>query len=113
MSVVRGRDSFGGRGFGGSSHGNGRGPSRGGFNNQTEISSGSGNGSSSHPQCQLCLKIGHSAKTCWYRYEEYSSFESCNTAIAASFDVDNNWYTDSGATDHITSDLDKLTMHDT
>jgi len=26
--------------------------------------------------------------------------------------VDTNWYTDSGATDHLTSDLDHLTLHE-
>jgi hypothetical protein len=31
--------------------------------------------------------------------------------MAASSAVDNSWYTDSGATDHITDDLDKLKMH--
>jgi hypothetical protein len=117
-AVARGRGSFGGRGSGGSSRGNsrgrghGHGPSRGGFNNQSGKSSRSDSGSSSCPQCQLCLKIGHSAK-CWYRYEEDSSFEPCHAALATTSDVDNNWYTDSGATDHITGDLDKLTMNDT
>jgi hypothetical protein len=33
--------------------------------------------------------------------------------LAASSDIDNNRYTNSGATDHATGDLDKLTMHDT
>jgi hypothetical protein len=33
--------------------------------------------------------------------------------MVASSIVDNSWYTNSGATDHITRDLDKLTMHDT
>jgi hypothetical protein len=51
MSTMRGRGSFGGRGFGGSSHGNGHGrsPSRGSFNNQSGKSSGYGSGSSSRP----------------------------------------------------------------
>jgi hypothetical protein len=30
-----------------------------------------------------------------------------------SSNADPNWYMDSGATDHITGDLDKLTKHDT
>jgi hypothetical protein len=61
----------------------------------------------------LCLKIGHTTKTCWYYYEEDSSFEQRNAALATSSSIDNNWYTDYGATDHIIGDLDKLTMHDT
>jgi hypothetical protein len=37
-----------------------------------------------------------------------------HTAATAttSYNVDNNWYADSGATVHITSELDKLAVHD-
>jgi hypothetical protein len=35
-----------------------------------------------------------------------------NTTLAATSGVDGQWYTDSGATDHITGDLDRLTMHE-
>jgi hypothetical protein len=31
---------------------------------------------------------------------------------SSSFGPNNNWYIDSGATDHITGELDKLTIHD-
>jgi hypothetical protein len=31
---------------------------------------------------------------------------------SSSFGPDNNWYIDSGTTDHITGELDKLTIHD-
>jgi hypothetical protein len=34
-----------------------------------------------------------------------------SSAATASYGSDNNWYIDSGATDHITGELDKLTMH--
>jgi hypothetical protein len=50
---------------------------------------------------------------CWYRYEDDSAIESCTAGMAASSAVDSSWYTDYGATDHITGVLDKLTMHDT
>jgi hypothetical protein len=33
-------------------------------------------------------------------------------AAASSFGADNMWYTNSGATNHIIGDLDRLTMHD-
>lgn len=33
-------------------------------------------------------------------------------ATTASFKVDPNWYSDTGATDHITSDLNRLTMRE-
>jgi hypothetical protein len=113
LSAVRGRGSGGSSRDNSRGRGHGHGPSRGGFNNQSGKSSKSGSGSSSCPQCQLCLKIGHSAKTCWYRYEDNSSFEPRHAALATTSDVDNNWYTDSEAMDHITGDLYKLTMHDT
>jgi hypothetical protein len=39
--------------------------------------------------------------------------ETCTTGSAtASYDNDPDWYTDSSATDHITGELDKITMHD-
>jgi hypothetical protein len=33
-------------------------------------------------------------------------------AATASYEVDTNWYVDSGATDHMTGELEKLTIHD-
>jgi hypothetical protein len=63
------------------------------------------------PQCQLCSKVGHTAKKCWYRYEDNSALEQRSAAFASS-GADPAWYTDSGATDYITGDLGKLTMHD-
>jgi hypothetical protein len=51
--------------------------------------------------------------TCWYRFnEEYISAQCTVAATSTSYSSDNNRYTDSGATDHITGELDKLTMHD-
>jgi hypothetical protein len=32
--------------------------------------------------------------------------------MCTSYGVDTNWYMDSGATDNITSDLEKLSIHD-
>jgi hypothetical protein len=63
--------------------------------------------------CQVSLKIGHTVATCWYRFDkEYVPEPRTAAAITTSSGSDNNWYTDSGATDHITGELDKLTMHD-
>ena len=46
------------------------------------------------------------ALLCRLRYEK-------NVAVATmSYRVYTNWYVDSGATDHIASELDKLTTHD-
>ncbi|KAK1646191.1 hypothetical protein QYE76_063996 [Lolium multiflorum] len=61
--------------------------------------------------CQICGKTGHSAYRCWHRYsEDDGEEEEERGANAASYGVDTNWYSDTGATDHITSELDKLTM---
>jgi hypothetical protein len=113
MNVSRGRGYSGGRGSGSSSCGSGPGrghTQRGGFSNQQGRSAS--NGSSSRPQCQVCSKIGHTAKTWWCCYDDDSNIESLTSGIAASTSTDNNWYTDSRVTYHITGELDKLMMHD-
>jgi hypothetical protein len=33
-------------------------------------------------------------------------------AATSSYTIDSNWYSDTGATDHITSDLDRLAVHE-
>jgi hypothetical protein len=38
--------------------------------------------------------------------------EPRTAASTSSSGADNMWYTDSGATDHITGDLDHIIMHD-
>jgi hypothetical protein len=43
------------------------------------------------------LKLANAANVCWYRFDD---------------EFVPDWYLDSGATDHITSELEKLTMHD-
>jgi hypothetical protein len=68
-------------------------------------------GNSSRPQCQACLKFGHTANKCWHPFNEDYVLEPRTTAATSSSGIDNNWYMDSGATDHITGDLYKLTMH--
>jgi hypothetical protein len=51
---------------------------------------------------------------CWYRFDEDYVPERCTTAAATNSygGCDNNWYIDSDATDHITGELDKLTMQE-
>jgi hypothetical protein len=62
--------------------------------------------------CQVCERTRHTTLDCWYRYDESYSSTNAKTVAAATheYGVDTNWYTDTAATDHITSDLDKLTI---
>ncbi|XBI74553.1 hypothetical protein VPH35_068074 [Triticum aestivum] len=63
--------------------------------------------------CQLCKRHGHDVFDCYKRFDH--SFvrkeRSANNASTGQ-GYDPAWYLDSGATDHITGDLDKLTMHE-
>ena len=62
----------------------------------------------------MCYKRGHVAADCWHRYDDSYVPDERHIAAAASYayGVDSNWYMDSGATDHITGELDKLTICD-
>ncbi|KAK1607720.1 hypothetical protein QYE76_031393 [Lolium multiflorum] len=61
-------------------------------------------------ECQICKKHGHPASECWWRYsdDKKKRDDAEKGAHLASYGVDTNWYADSGATDHITSELNKL-----
>jgi hypothetical protein len=62
-------------------------------------------------QCQVCGKYGHTALCCWKRFDKnFNGPEKTASAGVASYNVDTTWYADSAAIDHITGDLDKLTM---
>jgi histone deacetylase 1/2 len=63
----------------------------------------------------LCGKEGHTVIKCYKRFD--TSFtgvaENKSASLAtASYSVDTNWYIDSGATDNITRELEKLTVRD-
>jgi hypothetical protein len=112
----RGRGNFGcGRGQGG-----GRGRNTGGFTNNSNQRNGAGRGNqgrgssnNSKPVCQVCLKTGHTADRCWHRFEEDCVPEEKHAgATMNSHTVDNNWYTDTGATNHITGELEKLAVRE-
>jgi hypothetical protein len=70
--------------------------------------------------CQVCGKEGHPAFRCYKRYDErfqggapqQQQQQKSASNVTSSYGVDTNWYMDSGATDHITSDLDKLSFRD-
>jgi hypothetical protein len=61
--------------------------------------------------CQVCGKTGHSALRCYIRFDaNYNGEEKHVHAATTSYNVNTEWYIDTGTTDHITSDLDKLMM---
>jgi histone deacetylase 1/2 len=104
----------GGRGNGDGGRGRGQGRGIGG-RGQTNQACGNGNGAP-RPVCQICNKIGHIALRCYSRFDHaYGGDDehySTNHAASTSYQVDPNWYTDSGATDHITGNLDRLHMRE-
>lgn len=60
---------------------------------------------------RFARKTNHIAKDCDWRYAENNSQRKKVVAAAdTSYGVDTNWYVDSGATDHITNELEKVTM---
>jgi histone deacetylase 1/2 len=85
----------------------------------------SGGGSGNRPICQICDKAGHIASRCFKRFkQEYLGVDNdgryMDRQVAAatthghghtsSHSVDPGWYMDTGATDHLTNELDKLTV---
>jgi histone deacetylase 1/2 len=65
---------------------------------------------------QVCGNEGHPAYRCFKRYDlNFTALPPQKMAAAAtssSYGVDSNWYMDTGATDHITGELEKLTIRD-
>ncbi|WVZ83713.1 hypothetical protein U9M48_030833 [Paspalum notatum var. saurae] len=117
--------NYGGRGRGGNNHGRGNYRGRGGHGGQywdmnpsayrdMNPSASKQGGRNSKPVCQICKKVGHEAPRCWFRYEDGEELENSKTAGAATagYSYDTNWYADSGATNHNTSELEKLTVRD-
>ena len=64
--------------------------------------------------CQLCGKEGHTVVRCFKRFDTSYTGPQQKTAASATsnYGVDTNWYMDTGATDHITGELEKLTIRD-
>lgn len=109
-----GRGNFRGRGGsrgGGSNQGNG---ARGGRNGSNKkFNSISNGGGSNKTRCQVCLKVGHGADECWHGFDPDYVPDTRNASAAINnYGVDSNWYTDTGATDHITGELNKLSVRD-
>lgn len=100
-----------GRGYGGN---RGRGGCNGGFGRG---SGGCGNGDAEDakpPRCKICKKNWHTTDKCYKRFDKYFTLQerSSNSAATSSYNVDTDWFTDTGATDHITAELDKVTTHE-
>jgi hypothetical protein len=65
--------------------------------------------------CQLCDHEGHTIQTLYKHFDRsFTGFQENKSALSTtvSYGVDTNWYTNTGATDHITGELEKLTMRD-
>lgn len=115
----KGKGSGGGGNSGGSNSARNGGGGRPSYTNNRGQRNGSSSNSRSRPdkiRCQICGKPGHSAKDCWYRFDEDDDDSSQDEKVAgaadSSYGVDTNWYVDSGATNHITGELDKVTMRE-
>jgi histone deacetylase 1/2 len=63
----------------------------------------------------ICGREGHTVIRCYKRFD--ASFQGVQeqksaSAASTSYNIDTNWYTDTGVTDHFTGELEKLTMRD-
>lgn len=112
-SASRGRGGYNSHGHG-SNRGRGTGR-RGSGGRCTSPSTNKTGGQSSKPRCQIYSKPNHTALECWYRFEEdYQppSNSKSGGSSSAAYGVDTNWYVDSGASVHMTGELEKVTLRD-
>lgn len=61
--------------------------------------------------CQICGRFGHTALRCWNRFDYSYQSQDIPQALAAmslSDSQDPNWYTDTGASAHMTADAGNL-----
>jgi hypothetical protein len=107
-SASRGRGNFfKGRG------GRAPSPKGGGFNGGCGRGDFFGKPKNTFPPCQLCEKTNHPIFKCFKRFDPNYQGEEKSVNVVASYGVDTNWYADSGATDHVSRDLNKLAVKDT
>jgi len=101
-------------------------PRRGGFHDMGRVHRGGYNSSNrNHDQpsivCQICGKIRHSAKKCYFRfdlsYQDAPPLQAKHGLVAMRHGSNNAWETawhaDTGATHHITNDANNLTLQKT
>jgi hypothetical protein len=72
---------------------------------------------SSRPQCQICGKLGHQALDCYHRMDFAYQGRHLPAKLAAMASTSNgaqageSWLTETGATDHLTANMDNLNVH--
>jgi hypothetical protein len=99
------------------SHGRGRNNYSRGRGNGGSSSSLANSNNSSRPPCQICFKVGHTASACWHRFEQHyqapmASQPGSQVFVAAtSPSIDQVWYPDIGANNHLTADLSHLNLN--
>jgi hypothetical protein len=61
-------------------------------------------------ECQICFRYGHTAKHCWYRFEEDPSptFQAFVAQPFTPTHAPNEWVLDTGATNHVIGDINNL-----
>jgi histone deacetylase 1/2 len=64
------------------------------------------------PPCQICAKLGHPASKCFKRFNRNFVTPEAQVNAATTNSHDPYWYIDTGAMDHITGELEKLTIRD-
>jgi hypothetical protein len=64
------------------------------------------------PPCQLCGRTNHPVFKCYKRFDPSYMGEEKLAYTAHSYGVDSHWYVDSGATDHVTGELENLVVKD-
>ena len=107
-SSNRGSNGYRGRGRNNYSRSRGNGGSPSSFTHST-------NGS--RTPCQICFKVGHIASACWHRFEQQyhapmASQPGSQAFVAAtSPSIDQVWYLDTGANNHLTADLSHLNLN--
>jgi len=93
-----------------SQRGRGRGRGRGGPPSNSSTSAAAG---SQRTTCQVCQQLGHSASTCWHRFDHAYQ---CDTSQLSAYvttpqqSSDYQWYPDTGSTSHMTNDLLNLNI---
>ncbi|KAK1665283.1 hypothetical protein QYE76_053442 [Lolium multiflorum] len=109
-----GRGPGGGRHYGGGYGNGGRGGDRGDYSGRGNAQGGGRGrgGGGGKSTCQICGVYGHDALRCYSRFNHAIQPESSNRSANYSNHGENSsepvWYMDSGATDHMTNDMERL-----